>query len=319
MRNYSGYLGYIKIEGAGVKEGVISAKSAAVALSGFNDSLKYFIKKSDGDFSLIDFEIPVRIQEGSWQALVPHTISQWVEDGVALGIANYGRAAMGELGKNDFKNKNTAEIVRRAITKMKSVAKIGKHVGGAEASQLKGTKVKGNDVEIPNDEGIYLRVTREELETYLKTPSAMLSDLVSAIEKDQSLSIAVVDNNGKSSEEKITYDDRLSFVYENQSKEHDLILPELVHGETVIIEGVISKGNKNTNTIGIEYKGHVLTCMPMKGSIVKYKDCLYEKCQIEGTVSRVSDPMITDAPRPKIRFTRLTLTDRPEDNQIGLL
>ena len=91
----------------------------------------------------------------------------------------------------------------------------------------------------------------------------------------------------------------------------DRLFPELVHGEKVTLDGVITKGNQRANTIGFLYKEHVLNCDPDSGNIVKYKPALFLKCRIYGTITRIDEKGGFSAKRPKIIFSNIeTIEER---------
>lgn len=60
MSKYSEYLGYIKYEGDSVKEGFLDLRKSAQALSGLDESIRFFVSQENPD---VDYEIPVRIQK----------------------------------------------------------------------------------------------------------------------------------------------------------------------------------------------------------------------------------------------------------------
>lgn len=61
-----------------------------------------------------------------------------------------------------------------------------------------------------------------------------------------------------------------------------------------------------TNTMGFWYKGHILTCIPISGSIVQFKSSLFLKCRIQGSISRRDDKGRIGTKKPKIIFTNIT-------------
>ena len=84
-----------------------------------------------------------------------------------------------------------------------------------------------------------------------------------------------------------------------------ITLHELAHGDSVVLDAEITRGNEMSNTIGIQYGGYILTGIPAEGSIVRFKPNLFLNCRIHGQVIREGD-----SKRPKI------LVDKMEQNEI---
>lgn len=71
-------IGFLRYEGKMVEAGLLDAKAAARALNGFDASLRYFISVQRPALADIDLPIPVKIEEGSWEAHIPDTIYGWI-------------------------------------------------------------------------------------------------------------------------------------------------------------------------------------------------------------------------------------------------
>ena len=94
-------------------------------------------------------------------------------------------------------------------------------------------------------------------------------------------------------------------------------MPELVHGKAVELSGEIPKGNERSNSIGFYYNGYTLTCTPIKGSIVAYKNSLFSKCRIIGVVDRTNNIGEPIEKKPRIVFEKLIpINDGPDE--VGL-
>jgi hypothetical protein len=321
MADYTGYVGYLKLEGSDIEDGVLGAKQTANLLIGFNNTVRYFLMQQDSRLAYVDFEIPVRVKKGSLQALIPNTIEKWIIDAIGAGILAYTTTAATQIAKNDFQEKDFKALVRASLRQLQGVIKIAKHVGGmGNRAASDGVRFVNNnqDVDIPNDDGVYIRTSREELESYLKTPKRMLNEIARFLEDDRVVILAEVDANGTPNEEKITFAEKELFITEETQEDDGVLFPELVHGEYVSLEGSVTRGNKNANTIGFEYKEHILTCMPKKGNITHFKDALFRECTIKGEVSRHADPMILEDKRPKIIFDEL-IPIAIEEKQTALL
>ena len=88
-----------------MEDGLISARSSGTALTGFDNALRYFALKTNPDIGEISYEIPVRIQKGSWEALIPHTLGGWISGGGGLLAMTYATTAVKEVAKLDLKTK----------------------------------------------------------------------------------------------------------------------------------------------------------------------------------------------------------------------
>jgi hypothetical protein len=316
MSDYSGYIGYIKVQGPGIENGVLGARESADALLAFDKALRYLMAQKDTAFQNTTFDIPVKVREGSWEALIPTTINDWLIAGGGVFITT----ATGKVASNTFKEKDVAAVARDSMQLLRVVLRIAKHVGRlGDKKAANGVRFLNNnkEVEIPNKDGIYLRTTREELETYLRMPHKMVEDIIKILAEERTLQIGEIDPQGRPNQETISYPDRKVFIAEEESEEdHGIVLPELVHGEYVEIKGMATRGNKLTNTIGFKYGGHVLTCIPEGAPITAFKEGLFRDCVIKGHVLRSTDPLVRrDA--PKIIFQEL-LPVKPESDQIDI-
>lgn len=316
MGEYSGYIGYLKLQGPDIENGILGARESANALMAFDTALRYLLGQKDPTFLNANFEIPVKVREGSWEALIPQTITDWLIAGGGVFITT-GAA---KVASNTFKDKDLAALARDGVKLLQGVVKIAKHVGRlGDSKAAKGVRFLNNntEVEIPNDEGVYIRTTREELETYVKMPHKMVEEIVQFLGQERILTVGEVDANGVTHEEIITHSQRKIFIAaEEEEADQGVILPELAHGQYVELVGLATRGNKLTNTIGFKYQDHVLTCMPSGAPITAFKAGLFRQCLIKGRIIRSRDPMIKrDA--PKIVFEQLTPIEDGGD-QVGL-
>ncbi len=123
------------------------------------------------------------------------------------------------------------------------------------------------------------------------------------VEDERTLSIGVFDGE-TIIEEVVTTKYRQVFSHE-PNDEYDQVLPDLVHGQKIVLDAEVTRGNEMSNTIGIQYGGHVITGIPTEGSIVRFKPSLFLNCRVHGQVLREAD-----SKRPKI------IVDRIEPNEV---
>jgi len=282
MKDYSECIGYLKYEGSSVADGYLDARKAADALMGFDESIRYYLLKYG---VTDDFEIPVRIRKGSWEALIPNTLLQWVVTATGAGATMYVVTAAAQVAKNDFQNISLGELIQRALCRIQKSIKISKHLEGKHASDVSGTIINNYTIVLPGRNGSKLEVTKEELEDYASFPPIILSKMASVITDDRVLKLGLVKKDHVI-EEEIGVADRKLF-YKEKDTEVEL-LPELKDGAIVDIEGMLTRGNTRTNSLGLEYRGYVLTCKPEQGSVEVYKSFLFTKCVVRGLVDRTT-------------------------------
>ena len=120
------------------------------------------------------------------------------------------------------------------------------------------SNVKEKLIGIENDKGEFLYVSKKYLEAYRNCPEKLFEKLADLIEPERELEIGVndlvpLDNDEEFRAVKITASEKFIFYTKEDSEE--FLFPELVHGSYVEIEGHVTRGNENTNSIGFEYFG----------------------------------------------------------------
>ena len=93
----------------------------------------------------------------------------------------------------------------------------------------------------------------------------------------------------------------------DEPDESEILFPEFVHGMRVELEGVVTRENEMTNSVGFKYEEHILQCHPRKGTVKRYKQQLFLPCKILGTITRESSEGTYDEARPKIVFDDLMI------------
>jgi hypothetical protein len=141
-------LGYLKYTGKMVADGYLDARKSAQALIGFDEAIRYFIKKSCPQLRDIDFELPVKVKKGSWEALIPQTIEQWVVTSAGTFITSYGIAAAKKMADNDFKDIGLRDIFRKSLIAIQWFIKIGKHIGNSTQKKFENIKWRNNNEEV---------------------------------------------------------------------------------------------------------------------------------------------------------------------------
>lgn len=309
------YLGYIKYQGKSVEDGMMDARKSAEALLGFDSALRHFIARQAPDLKGVDFDIPVRIRKGSWEALIPQTIDAWVQASMGVVATAYFTKAAQKAAERDFENLGFKDIFIKSIEAIKWVAKIGKHLGTLTIRKFEKVQFSDNNalIGIPNEEGEILFVPKQYLDLYVSSSPKVLQQIASVIDDERSLIIGTYDGQ-EADEIDIGKDDKAIFCPDEEQEEDDILFPELVHGEDVVLDGEVTRENKTSNSMGFKYLDHILTAYPESGSIVPYKPLLFLRCRLYGTVSRLDEKGRIEARRPKLFFTHIEPLEHEEEN-----
>lgn len=161
-------------------------------------------------------------------------------------------------------------------------------------------------ITIYNDTGKEIVVHRDMIDMYLQTPPGLLGKMANTISAERELEVGYIDENQELQKENISLSEKYIFA---STEEEDDILPELVHAKNVELIGEVTRGNSSTNRLGIKYKEKILTCIPEKGDIKQYKNCIFRKCRIYGIVSREDEFGNITEKKPKIIFYKLIPID----------
>lgn len=313
------YIGYLKYQGKLVENGALDARKAAQALLGFDEAIRFFLGQQSSVLKECDFEIPVKIKQGSWEAYLPQSILGWIfaalGTGLTAGVTAYCATAGKKMAENDFSEKGLKDIFIRAFEALQWVVRIGKHVGDVTLKKFEKLKFENDneDIGIPNDAGVYLFVPRIYYLLFISTSPKLLRKIANLIEKGRELEIGV-DKEGQVQKENITYEQKSIFT--NVGADENVLFPEFKHGQFVELEGHITRGNENTNSLGLLYNGHVLNCQPEAGSIVRFKDSLFLFSRIRGQISREDRFGEITETKPKIIFS--TIESRESESNPSL-
>lgn len=301
-----GYIGFIKYEGLLVEDGLMDARRQARALLAIDYSLRYFIEKKAPELGRLDFEIPIQIRKGSWEALIPETVAGWVQGGLGIVATAYFTKAAQKMAEKDFSDFGILDIFKSALNALKWFARIGKHMGDVNIRVFGGAKVSRDQkmIGVINDRGEVLYVPKDVLNLYIQTNPKILSELAENVESGRSLLIGTI-HEGVIDQEKIEVSHKGLFCAASELNEDDVLFPELVHGSSVILEGEVTRENKTSNSMGFKYKEHILTAYPQNGSIIRYKPDLFLRCQLIGIVDRTDEKGRIAAKRPRLFFSEL--------------
>ncbi|MDV3096721.1 hypothetical protein [Burkholderia cenocepacia] len=300
------FVGFVKYDGKRLESGAFDARKSAKALIGFDEALRHFILAQAPDLRDIEFEVPVRIERGSWIASIPTDISTLFQLGLGIAATAYVTNAAKKMAEKDFDGVGFKDIFKTALEALKWIARIGKHLGSLDKRQFDDVKFKENNklIGIPNESGEYLYLPVKYLELYAHCSPKILEKLAANIDAETTLSIGVL-VDGKIDQEIITAREKSIFSDEEEELTDELLFPELVHGAAVSLTGEVTRENKTSQSMGFKYQGHILTAYPETRNIVPYKPMLFETCRLIGVVDRIDEKGRIGAKRPKLIFSSL--------------
>tara|TARA_R110000850_G_scaffold243177_2_gene368030 strand:+ start:31 stop:978 length:948 start_codon:yes stop_codon:yes gene_type:complete len=301
-------VGILKFDGKLIVEGAIDLKTAGESLIGLNEALNFFIKKEHPEFNEIELEIPVQIRKGSWEAIISEIFTEHYWKIASVFLANkYLGTALGEMAKHDFKNIGFTDLIKKSFKGIIWTIKIAKHLGSLSVKLISDILVlddsKPNEIGISDSEGVILWVPVDALDFYKNCPDTLFFKMTKNIEIERDLTITYSDENENISSTISNTTKPIFFRYKDTKE--TFLFPELVHGEIVEIKGRITRGNENANTLGLSYKRHILTLVPVKGNIVSNKGGLFSECTVIGKVDRMNRTGTKLEKKPKIIYTEI--------------
>ncbi|WP_428633204.1 hypothetical protein [Sedimenticola sp.] len=307
-------VGFLKYDGEDATKGVIDAASAGSALIGLDEAIRFFNERQSSEFARLDYQIPVKIGEGSWVAVVLGGVGL-VTTAFALG---YAKKAGEKLAENDIGEKTSGEILKKSMSAIQSLIRLIKHTKQNKDWDTKNIQWKnGNElIGIPNSRGEHVFIPFEHFKWISEAPRKILVRVTEVVSTKRILSIGVKEDGGFD-EVQITPDEKLFFSGTDiEPDEEDFLFPELEHGQRVKLEGKLTRGNESSNSVGFEYQGHILNCIPDEGSIVQYKPALFLKCVVEGTITRLTRKRNVAERRPTIIVKRVTPLENDEQHNL---
>lgn len=334
MANEEKYIGYLRYYGeSSVKDGLLDMRKSAEALVGFDEILRHFLVKEDPSLLGIEFEIPVRIRKGSWEAVIPEIIDKLLSPtGIgATALTTYATITAKKAAEVGLFNTGAAKDIkatfRAAIKSAQWIIKIASHVGTLAKKQFENAKVDqaAQEVKIANDRGEYLAVPKKYLDLYSDCPKDLFSKNAGVVESERSLEIGVMED-GKEKKVSITEKEKVIF-YKKAEDDEGILFPELKHGQSVELEGGITRGNEKRNTLGFEYQEHILSCKPAQGTIADFKsqivskapNHIFPKVKILGMISRADENGVITEKRPTIVFSKIVPLENGNGNQPSLM
>lgn len=306
-------VGFIKYSGDAVSHGVIDAGTAGLALIGLNEAIRFFNEKQAPSFAKLDYEIPVKTEPGSWTAYVLAAIGT----GAGVFALSYAKKAGEKMAEKDFEDIGFRDIFRKSLSAIQFLIQLVKHTGRNKGWDTNGMVVRenGTEIGIRNKHGEIIFLPVEFFRWYGSLPSQLLFKMTSVITTERIFSIGVK-NGGSYKEVTVEAAERGLFTYEPVYDDELFLFPELEHGQPVRLEGKLIRGNEASNSVGLEYEGHVLNCLPERGNVRQFKPALFLKCVVEGTVSRLTKQRLVAEKRPTIILSKVTPLEQDDDSDL---
>lgn len=308
-------IGYLSYRGECIQNGIFDARLSATALLGFDNLLRYFIKIENPELKDVDFSFPVKVKEGSWIIEIPDSIGNLI---LITGTGYFLKDYLKEFAKKAAADglletgpaKDAKKIIQKAFQLLKWCIKIRKHVGNKHIEEE--IDLNKDVVRLSADNKI-LEVPIKVYTQYAKLPNGIFNNISEAISDNISLTIAERQEDGSFDKEFITNAEK-TYFYTKSDIASEILFPELKDGQYVELAGEITRNNGKTNTIGFEYKGHILTCEPEDNQpLTKYKNQIISKADdrffSSVTICGLIDRSEGTGTRPKIRFSKIIPND----------
>jgi len=277
-------VGYISYEWYGAPSGVMDAQAGGAALTGLDDVLRYFNRQQSKGFSVTPYEIPVLVGAGSWVVVVLGVLAI---PGATFFNA-YVKKAGEKMAERDFASTGFSDIARKSMDALVKLVRLLKARRGK--LDLKSLEVTWNEDSttafVKDEDGKIISLPAEYIKWYRDLPQGFLKKLGAPVAPGRTLEIASRQKSGKLDTESLDVQTLESLLYQDEDDEEEFLLPELTHGLEIELEGVITRGNQSTNSIGFQYRGHILNCNPEQGNVRKFKSAMFLHCRILATVNR---------------------------------
>lgn len=296
-------LGFVKYSGESLVNGVIDAGSAGSALVGLDEAVRFFNSQQSPDFAELQYDIPVQTRAGSWEAVL--VAGAAVGGAFALG---YAKKAGEKLAENDFKDIGLKDALKKSMAALQTLAKLVKHTRRARGwDRVRVEPSLGQEtVLVANEKGEELPVPLEYFRWYQQVPPRLLTRMTSVVRANRVLTIGVIKAAGTDEVTIVEEEKPLLDQLQEDEFEEDILFPELIHGAKARLEGRLIRGSQASNSVGLEYMGHIINCVPAQGSVRQYKPALFLRCKNRFVADR----------RPTLIVDRVVPLE--SDGQLGL-
>jgi len=232
--NQSNKSAYFKYSGNAVQEGIIDSKVAGEALLGFSKSLKHIVKVQHPYLEDLEIHTPVKIQKGSWEALIPNSIEAWLTTAIGVSATAYCVKVAQKLAENGFKDKTLTDVVKDAAKALIWTIRLSKHLGTTAKKRFENVKWRNNNEEagITNEQRQILWIPVYILKIYHRIPESFYKGLIKGVDHNRTLKIGNYEGDYLD-EVEVSHRDKSIFVDEVED-DTEFVFPELEHGDNVI-------------------------------------------------------------------------------------
>lgn len=283
MEKFGG-IGYVSYDLEGVPNGVVDAGAGGAALIGIDEAVRFFNRQQDGGRGLAPYEIPVYTGEGSWLAVIMGIMAI----PATVFATSYAKKAGEKMAEKDFADIGMKDIARKSMDALVHLIEVIKHLKGLP--DWTRTKIEWSKdarrAHIYNDAGAVLEVPSDYIKWYRQVPKGILRRLSAPILWAGRVTFASKQDNGEFRSVDIEASQVSLLMGQDESGEDTFLFPELKHGDDVELEGLITRGNQSTNSIGFQYQGHILNCVPETGSVRRFKAAIFLHCKLVATINR---------------------------------
>lgn len=311
MEKYGG-VGFVSYELEGVPNGVVDAGAGGAALTGIDEAVRFFNRQQYGGPGLGAYEIPVYTGEGSWMAVIMGVMAI-----PATAFAtSYAKKAGEKMAEKDFADIGMKDVARKSMDALVHLIEVIKHLKGLP--DWTRTKIEWSNnaqrARVYNDAGAILEVPSDYIKWYKQVPKAILRRLSAPILRAGRVTFASKQDSGEFRSVDLEASQVPLLMGQEDFNEDAFLFPELRHGDDVELEGLITRGNQSTNSIGFQYQGHILNCVPETGSVRRFKAAIFLHCKLVATINRHVASLTRIDNRPTLIIRQVV---QLEDDQRG--
>ena len=102
----------VKYSGAKAENGIMDARASAEALLGFDKMIRYAICNKEPKLKNVDFDLPVKVQKGSWEITIPEAIGNITLTALLVALAQQiAKEGLFEIGPIKDSKKRVCSII----------------------------------------------------------------------------------------------------------------------------------------------------------------------------------------------------------------
>lgn len=307
-----GGVGFVSYELEGMPTGVVDAGAGGAALAGIDEAIRFFNRQQGGELSAGSYEIPVYTGEGSWLAIVMGLMAI----PATAFVTSYAKKAGEKMAEKDFADIGMRDVARKSMDALVHLVEVIKHLKGLpDWAQTKvAWSQDARKARVFNDGGDVLEVPSEYIKWYRQIPKGILKRLSAPILRGGRVTFASRQESGEFLSVDVEASQVPLLVGQEEPSEDTFLFPELKHGDDVELEGLITRGNQSTNSIGFQFQGHILNCVPETGSVRRFKAAIFLHCRVVATVNRHVGSLTRIDNRPTLIIRKVV---QLEDDQRG--